>query len=698
MFVEPIAKRTSRAAQPPTTPMLDLFADPRSPGDVIGSRSTNGQVRHGVDRDRLISIDHGALRIGHVRRMGWGRQGVSYGPYERADGLAFSALVLNGHNGSQTRVDYVRTPRSQLRHVGLGLLRHAIDLLPRRWIPKALDAWVLKVLSHHHWPKISENLRVGWYPQRTSKTLTDSENEFVVTACGVNNGDLCARVGQRLLPVVPGIQNVPYLYVTVLRERGAAHYICGPDKVRGVAAYPNLRPLAIDTVEKGTTVFAGFSQAVSGEVGWHIDTRVFGAQVAQVPRWSSWYGSAHGADMLTGRGALDGSSAQKGGVWSNWRGGFLRSMAGVSSQHSESVAILHGKPATGLVHAVFEPSREGGSAGLVWRAQDEANYWAFVLSADGCRLICVIDGNEEVVALSDAARMLTGEQHALQVIDDGCLITAAVDGAAVFERAIEDGRLGDAPAFGLIASGSADAGYFSRFEAHPRMIPLPSALDLGPSWQAAGTRLRAADSFSGPVADLEGKPTAVGGKTWGRVFGPGVFVLTGCGGVRVDADAGRPNPGRTAYAIDWDDPDLADVEVEMIPPGTGPGQREMPRGGLVFWQDPDNYLLVSDYIEDSHVGKSVSSFFRRDGKEDLYEAVWSCVGNRIHWGVPHRFRIVFDGNRYAVHLNDELVLYRALTDVNSTAVPLKIRKIGLLANWEFGDDTGTIFQSFTARA
>ena len=86
-----------------------------------------------------------------------------------------------------------------------------------------------------------------------------------------------------------------------------------------------------------------------------------------------------------------------------------------------------------------------------------------------------------------------------------------------------------------------------------------------------------------------------------------------------------------------------------------------------------------------------------DGFDDLYDAIWTNVFERVFWGVPVRLRIVFDGISYIVFLNDEPVLYRKLTDVYPDCPRWKIRRVGLIANWEFGNDTGTTFKDFECR-
>jgi len=44
------------------------------------------------------------------------------------------------------------------------------------------------------------------------------------------------------------------------------------------------------------------------------------------------------------------------------------------------------------------------------------------------------------------------------------------------------------------------------------------------------------------------------------------------------------------------------------------------------------------------------------------------------------------------------VLYRAFRDIYPGFRRLHIRKVGIVANWEWGHDTGSRFLSFEARA
>ena len=93
----------------------DTFEDDRPAGQVAGTYSTSGVLRQGSDVEGVLSIDNGALRIGYLRKLGWGRHGIAYGPYKRRPGLAFSVLFLNGHNNSQTETTPAQSMKNWVR-------------------------------------------------------------------------------------------------------------------------------------------------------------------------------------------------------------------------------------------------------------------------------------------------------------------------------------------------------------------------------------------------------------------------------------------------------------------------------------------------------------------------------------------------------------------------------------------------------
>jgi hypothetical protein len=191
-------------------------------------------------------------------------------------------------------------------------------------------------------------------------------------------------------------------------------------------------------------------------------------------------------------------------------------------------------------------------------------------------------------------------------------------------------------------------------------------------------------------------------------MGAGLIELTGSGRAKVRASVQNPNPGRTAYTIDWDYPEFADLQVDITPPGSKTekfsvasnatqSQGDKGRSGLIFWQDADNYITINNCVDQNFFCASISSFFYLNGFEEIFDAVWSNVGSKVYWGNPYTLRIVFDGMNYAAFVNGEPVLYRALTDIYPNAKRLSINRVGILANWEWGNDTGSVFNNFVAR-
>jgi hypothetical protein len=287
----------------------------------------------------------------------------------------------------------------------------------------------------------------------------------------------------------------------------------------------------------------------------------------------------------------------------------------------------------------------------------------------------------------------------LQILDDGQELRIYLNGKLVGDRTTQletnciftDECLATATGVGIAIFEANSDLCLQNFEAHPRTVTLPT-LDLGLPWWREGTDLVIQDDFQVGQGDLAGKTTQLGDRLWQKTLGKGVFKIQS-GIALIDASVEHPNPGRTAYTVAWDNP-IADVSVTILPPGKERGQGEKGRAGLIFWQDRDNYIIINTWLDDFYAGESISCFFRLDGFEEIYDAVWSNIGQAIAFGQPYILRVVFDGNNYTVQVNHQTVLYRALTDVYPWASPLNINRLGIVANWEWGDDTGSGFSDF----
>ena len=204
------------------------------------------------------------------------------------------------------------------------------------------------------------------------------------------------------------------------------------------------------------------------------------------------------------------------------------------------------------------------------------------------------------------------------------------------------------------------------------------------------------DELTGNGEPLHRSKTSIGQREWQMSLGEGELQRD-LRGTEVLASTITPNPGRSIYTFNWHDIAFASTSVDIIPPGTARGQGERGRGGLVFWEDADNYIVISTWLDDSYSGASVSAFFHLNGSEELYDSIGTNVGREIDWGKPYNLRADFDGATFVVYLNQKPVLYRALSDIYPKQQPLKIRRVGLAVNWEWGDDTGSLFENFVAR-
>jgi hypothetical protein len=700
--------RAAKTPPPPSVPSIaagETFTEPRRRGAVIGSTGADGRPRQGIDKEGVIGIDNGALRIEPLIEPGWGRAGICYGPFERRNGRAFAVYMVNCHNTSQSenlretfrdRFDrWLRGPDlySRAQRLWQWLLSKRKARMLRQWL-----WWRRIAVTARPVARIDENLAIGWFGSALPGNPLSEGNALVMHATGAENGELWARVGTSMLPTVRSVQNLQIHYVVVLRDCGAAYYASSVPGANGLGTYPDMRLLAIDPFNSEPSVHAGVFQAALGQIGFRLDTRVYGTRVVDVPEWGAWYGTAHAADSLAGSGDLHSAHAQVGGAWSAAAGRFQRSTEGAVAAENDSIALLQTRSPSGVVHVVVrcgaEPSR---AAGLLWRHSDAMNHWQLSADASGCELIVREDGRATTLARTNAARLEPDRLHSLQVVDEGHRFSLFLDGALLFDQRFFDSRFADATGVGIAVPTARNGVELRRFEAHPMQCRLPAVLDQGRPWWQLGQTVVIADDFDGPAGDLDGRPTAIGAQTWRRIIGSGHIDVTGQSSARFRASPTARVPGRLAYTVDWLHPDFTDLEVEITPAGTGPGQGQHGLCGFILWQDPDNYVMLNIWRNEVYDGASISTFFQLDGFEDLYDAIWANVGNRVYWGRPHRLRIVFDGMHYIALVDDEPVLYRALTDVYPDAKRLQIRRVGLLSNWEWGCDTGSELRRFRAR-
>jgi len=700
----PIKIKVPAPDEPPQAPILDSFSDERRAGTVVGRPGPNGVVRLGCDVERCIAIDHGALRFQPLVTPGWGRQGVAYGPFQRARGLTLAVSITNGHNTSQGS----SIQEHLLRRIHRWVVGPNADPWPARLVALALGPrrkgtlrrfrwWLRSTRKSYKAGNLNENLAIGWFTSTAPRDPCADGCGFVIHAAEGENGELWTRLGDRCLSAFRRLKNLQIYYLVALRERGAIYYAAATDGAHGLAGFPMMRPIAVDPFNSDETLYAGIHQCVLGQIGFRVDTRVHGVQIEQLPELASRFGTAHASDPLVG-GAGSAVHSSLDAAWRVLRGQIDRTSTGAgSSGRDDTLAILTPATPSGLVHCLIETAGNAGAAGIAWRVRDNLNLWLLKASTENCSLVRVENGEEIVVAIDTQRQLKPNATHSLQILDGHGQFGCYLSGERLFDAWFDDPFLAEATGAGIWLAGPGES-RIRDFEAHPREVPMPVALRLAAPWQRAGERVELLDDFVGSAGELAGRSPTHGTGRWEKTFGSGSIDVDGRGTARVRATREHPHPNRTFHTLPWRRPDFAELETTITPPGTGRGQQQCCRAGLVFWQDTGNYLSVSTWLDDAYNGASISVFPKRLGFEELYDAVWTNVGDQVPWGKPFRLRVALDSDRFVVLIDNEPVMQRALTDLYPDDPPLRIARVGLAVNWEWGNDTGSTLKNFTARA
>lgn len=676
-----------------TVLLRDDFRSGRPAGGALGPARQGDPARGGVDVEGIMSVDGGALRIAPPLHAGWGRTCLCYGPYPNEPGLAIALHVLNGHNTSQSEV-MADTLGSRLRRWARGSGAVPVGPRLRRWLTsgrvrrtlRQVRWWRLIAAGSSRVRLMDENLAVGLFPAPNA----DPEREgagFIMHADGPRNGEL--RVGSRgeWAPAVLGVQNVPVTYVAIVRERDVLLGAASLPGAYGFGAHPCFRPLGLVPRPTVPQLYAGLQQAVLGQIGFRADTRVHGVRVSQFAAGGAGMPQPAAADRGLPGVALAGRAAEAGGPW---------------RRDGDRWFLEVGTP-IGLIVCRLDPTAVGlEGVAMEWGGGGAEEGWRLRLTSDGAALSFPAADSAEGGVVVRESWPAVPEQ--VQVLFDDREIAVLAAGRLLFGKRLV-AQLSDTvlPArIGIVTDGGTAPSGLDSLEVFARELSLPAELVAGTPWQAAAGPVVAADQLTvgdagsdSPPTDLDGCRLSAGDRSWRRLCGSGLLEA-GPGGARWRASPTTPLPDRTIYAIEWTDPGFAALEVTLTPPGTARGQREHGTAGFCLWQDPENYLLVNTWLDDGYGGASLSSFFTLDGFEDLYDAIWTNVGERVTWGRPVRLGLVSDGLHYTVSLDGEPVLHRSLADVYPGRVPLRITKVGLLGNWEWGADTGSSFRDFRA--
>ncbi len=544
---------------------------------------------------------------------------------------------------------------------------------------------------------IDANLVLGWFESETPQNPLDDENAIFIKSAGAANGMMRANISKVPVTLHSSLQNIPLYVLIMLRQSGSLYYTATFPSAPGMVSAPRLQPLAINPLAHETQLYGGFFQSVLGEIGFRVDTRVYETQITLLDEYNQWYGTAHVADSLLGVESINFWSAEKGGEWNAHNGNLLRTETGIKTRDPIALATLVPDTPSGLIHAFVKYlDTAQGKTGLVWRYRDAHHYFAVLISKSSCELRIMKNGKLECKFTGIDPEIKPDVEYSLQIVDRGTSFQIIFNGILLFDEIFESDYLKMETGVGVCMEKNDFNWFIHAFEAHPRSIEIPNITDTAFPQIKTGHETIDFDDFLEKSGLLEGSTTKVRRKIWKKVLGEGKFNIND-GRCDIDASITKPFPGRTAYVIDWDFPDFADINTVIHPPGKVRGEGERCRAGIIFYQDFNNYIIVNTWLDDFMDGASISSFFQINGFEDIYDAVWTNVGHRISFGVPYKLRVTFDGMIYVAYVNDEPVLYRSLQDVYPSMKPLRIKKVGLVANWEWGDDTGSAFLHFEAR-
>ena len=327
-------------------------------------------------------------------------------------------------------------------------------------------------------------VRRGCPRRRDENPATPSS--YAAPMCGTASSTVCAS--DTLMPVIDWLPNVPFYYFVLLRETGSAYYVASHDHVPGAAAYPMMRPIAINAASTGKSLYPGLHQGMAGESGFTAETVLYHAHVARYAALSAWYGTAHMLPIrLTGEGRLAGSASEAGAEWRPLAGDPTRSVDGARAGAGFSMACLAADTPAGLIHAVVTIPEGNGKAGIVWRLADAGNYLCLSLSRHGCEIAMAAGGEHTALQSCSLAEAGAHQPMSAQICDYGNRVDVSVNGYPVLQITPPSKAHPAGYGVGILFDAPEGASPCIRdLEAHPRAVDLPAGLPFAPPWSKDG--------------------------------------------------------------------------------------------------------------------------------------------------------------------------------------------------------------------
>jgi hypothetical protein len=614
----------------------DLYDSELEAGSVSATSATPGPgTRFATDVEGALSVENGKLRLARLDTAGWQRLGIAYGPYVRETGLAFAVRLA------------------------VGDVQGDADILAAGFFADANPA----------------------------DPLTDG-NAFVFRDNASSGGQL-GIAETAFKQVIGSIKQVETYLVCILRESGAAYYIASVEGARDLAAYPNMRPIGIDSTSRTASVYAGIFQR---QVVAHPSV-VSAVKVKLIEDFATWYGTAHAADNLTRSGSL-GHVAERGGRWRLKEGAIHISAKGAKAEVAgNSTAILFPGSPFGLIHMVVETGSSPKTGNVLFRYVDDNNYWRLYIEGGSHSFLeRVINGVAFQYGLTGTSGYVYQPDtlNTVQILDHGNRIRCFLNNEEIAESGgVVDITHREGAGIGFQFGHLSDL-WIRNFEAHPRNVAIPEVLLMEAPYQRKGEMVAVSHDFPGsPGTDLEGRPTAPRGKAWTRSLGKAILERTGNNSVRVRGTA----PQDTYYTVSWDDPGFADLKLTITPPGSAYGQGHRCRAGIIFWQDMAHYLCFRYLTDDGQYNAAEIEGVLSHGK---FQAVFRRIvfGTDIFPGVTGNLRATFDGENFICYRDAEAAITSSVKDIDPTFSPLTINRVGIGVGV---GDTGSLMTDFEAR-
>jgi len=369
-----------------------------------------------------------------------------------------------------------------------------------------------------------------------------------------------------------GKNNADHLAVIVPKPTGAyvllaASHLHGRDKAR---------LLWVDEAGTDATLYAGLAGYTSGTQGEVYSKSIRIVPARNLPRhWLTQWGLATAYDEFTRADGAIGTSTS-GHVWTNIRGTF--EIAGNKVKPTVtgwSVAAIETGRSDGWFEIDFTLSASGWQ-GVVFRAVDDENYWAFVyrVSTNIAQLYKWI--NNTATGVTNTPMSLTaGTTHRLRVLAHGTRINCYIDDTYCVTTTSSD--LQTATIAGVTSFNDITA-TGDNFAVWPLTVDLPYALEFpvaAPEGKGAALQT---DTFT----DTDGTALATHNALW--TVGAGTWEVQGNKAQQTAADA----VGHVVMDAGTSD---HEAEVTITMPADTPTTGDWFPTVLVRYTDANNYVF-----------------------------------------------------------------------------------------------------------